>query len=177
VDLVELEFVSQKRRGRLSALRLWRLPKAHAWPATVLDDEHHAGGSEGLLDEFERLCLASDLDVIDRISMKTCRFGGVPNGPILTTPSPVVLYIENGQLDLNGHTFQTASGSALTIVFSGDNTGGYTHGPADNTNGPGGMLNITAPTTGAWGGHGNCLGHHRVDLHAPRYHHTEGGHR
>jgi hypothetical protein len=32
-------FVSQKRRGRLSALRLCRLPKPHTWSATVLVDE------------------------------------------------------------------------------------------------------------------------------------------
>jgi hypothetical protein len=70
---------------------------------------------------------------------------------VTTTGGPAVLYIEDGQLDLNGHTFQTANGSALTIVFSGDNTT-YTHGPADNTNGPGGMLNITAPTFGPWSG-------------------------
>jgi hypothetical protein len=71
---------------------------------------------------------------------------------VTTTGGPAVLYIENGQLDLNGHTFQTAIGSALTIVFSGSNGGGYTHGPADNTNGPGGVLNITPPTTGPWAG-------------------------
>jgi hypothetical protein len=65
--------------------------------------------------------------------------------------SPAVLVIENGQLDLNGHTLTTSSGSAVTIVFSGTN-GSYNHGPADNTNGPGGALNITAPTSGPWSG-------------------------
>jgi len=39
----EIGFVSQKRRGRLSALRLCRLPKAHAWSTTVLVDELDAG--------------------------------------------------------------------------------------------------------------------------------------
>jgi hypothetical protein len=62
-----------------------------------------------------------------------------------------VLIIENGQLDVNGHTFQTSNGSALTIVFSGTN-GAYTHGPSDNTNGSGGVLDITPPTTGPWAG-------------------------
>ena len=62
-----------------------------------------------------------------------------------------VLIIENGQLDLNGHQLTTSSGSAVTLVFSGAN-GGYTHGPADNTNGPGGVLDINPPTTGTWKG-------------------------
>jgi hypothetical protein len=71
----------------------------------------------------------------------------------VTTPaSGAVIVIENGRLDLNGHVFQTANNSFLTIVFTGDNTGGYTHGPADMTNGSGGALNITAPTTGPWAG-------------------------
>ena len=62
-----------------------------------------------------------------------------------------VLIIENGQLDLNGNTFQTSSGSGLTVVFSGTN-GSYTHAPTDNTNGPGGALNIAAPNSGNWSG-------------------------
>jgi Flp pilus assembly protein TadG len=65
---------------------------------------------------------------------------------------PAVLIIENGQLDLNGHTLTTSNGSAVTLVFSGTNGGGYSHGPTDNTNGPGGVLDITAPTTGPWSG-------------------------
>jgi hypothetical protein len=63
-----------------------------------------------------------------------------------------VLIIENGQLDLNGFKFQTSAGSALTIVFSGTNGGGYIHAPTDNTNGTGGVLDITPPTTGPWAG-------------------------
>src|ERR1700688_149661 len=65
--------------------------------------------------------------------------------------SPAVLVIENGQLDLNGHTLTTSSGSAVTVVFSGTN-GSYTHAPTDNTNGSGGNLNIAAPTSGPWSG-------------------------
>jgi Flp pilus assembly protein TadG len=65
---------------------------------------------------------------------------------------PAVLIIENGQLDLNGHTLTTSSGSAVTLVFSGTNGGGYSHGPSDNTNGPGGVLDLTAPSSGAWSG-------------------------
>lgn len=63
-----------------------------------------------------------------------------------------VLIIENGQLDLNGFQLTTSSGSAVTVVFSGTNGGGYMHGPSDNTNGSGGLLDITPPTTGAWKG-------------------------
>jgi hypothetical protein len=70
----------------------------------------------------------------------------------LTTPaSGAVIVIENGNLDLNGHVFQTASGSFVTIVFTGSTTA-YNHAPVDLTNGPGGALNITAPTSGPWSG-------------------------
>jgi hypothetical protein len=69
----------------------------------------------------------------------------------VNAPAGAVLIIENGQLDLNGNTFQTSSGSGLTLVFSGTN-GSYTHAPTDNTNGPGGVLDIAAPTGGNWSG-------------------------
>jgi Putative Flp pilus-assembly TadE/G-like len=69
-----------------------------------------------------------------------------------TGGKPAVLVIENGQLDLNGHALTTADGSAVTLVFSGDNSGSYTHAPTDNTNGTGGRLDINAPTSGAWSG-------------------------
>ena len=62
----------------------------------------------------------------------------------IATSAPTVLIIENGQLDLNGHTL-TTSGSGLTLVFSGDPAGSYTHAPTDNTNGNTGELDITAP--------------------------------
>jgi Flp pilus assembly protein TadG len=70
---------------------------------------------------------------------------------INTLGGPAVLVIENGQLDLNGHTLRTSTGSAVTVVFSGTN-GAYSHAPADNTNGSGGVLDIAAPTTGPWSG-------------------------
>ena len=64
-----------------------------------------------------------------------------------------VLIIENGQLDLNGFTFGMATqNDALTIVFTGSNSGGYTHAPTDNTNGNSGVLDIAAPTSGPWSG-------------------------
>jgi hypothetical protein len=75
---------------------------------------------------------------------------------VINTPpgSPAVLIIENGQLDLNGHTLTTSSGSAVTLVFSGKDSQGtsYTHAPTDNTNGSGGRLDITAPNSGPWSG-------------------------
>ena len=65
----------------------------------------------------------------------------------INAPSGAVLVIENGQLDTNGYTIRTASGSAMTVVFSGDNSGSYTHAPTG-----GGTLDIQAPKTGPWSG-------------------------
>jgi Flp pilus assembly protein TadG len=67
---------------------------------------------------------------------------------VISTSSPGgVLVIENGQLDTNGYTLSVANGSALTVIFSGDNSGSYTHAPTG-----GGTLNINAPTSGTWSG-------------------------
>jgi Flp pilus assembly protein TadG len=65
----------------------------------------------------------------------------------VNAPSGAVLVIQNGQLDTNGYRFQTASGSGLTVVFSGTAGGSYIHAPTD-----GGILDITAPTSGPWSG-------------------------
>ncbi len=65
----------------------------------------------------------------------------------INAPSNAVLVVENGQLDTNGYTLTTSSGSGLTVVFSGTNSGSYTHAPTG-----GGTLDIAAPTTGAWKG-------------------------
>jgi Flp pilus assembly protein TadG len=65
----------------------------------------------------------------------------------INAPSNAVLVIENGQLDTNGYTLTTSSGSGVTVVFSGTNTGSYTHAPTG-----GGTLNMAAPTTGPWAG-------------------------
>ena len=68
-------------------------------------------------------------------------------GNVTATASPSgVLVIENGQLDTNGYTFQTTSGSGLTVIFSGT-SGSYTHAPTG-----GGTLDIAAPTSGVWSG-------------------------
>ena len=65
----------------------------------------------------------------------------------IRAPTGAVLVIENGRVDTNGFTLQTASGSALTVVFSGTIQGGYIHVPTGN-----GTLDITAPDTGPWSG-------------------------
>jgi hypothetical protein len=57
------------------------------------------------------------------------------------------LTIFNGQLDTNGYTISTSNGSGLTVVFSGTNSGSYTHAPTGS-----GTLDIAAPTTGPWKG-------------------------
>jgi Flp pilus assembly protein TadG len=64
----------------------------------------------------------------------------------INAPTGAVLVIENGQLDTNGYTIRTASGSAVTVVFSGT-SGSYTHAPTG-----GGTLDIQAPKTGVWSG-------------------------
>jgi Flp pilus assembly protein TadG len=68
-------------------------------------------------------------------------------GDVTLTGSNLVLVIVNGQLDTNGYTLKTNSGAAVTIIFTGDNTSGYTHAPTG-----GGTLDITAPKTGSWSG-------------------------
>jgi hypothetical protein len=64
----------------------------------------------------------------------------------IDAPAGAVLVIYNGQLDTNGYSITTSNGSALTLVFSGDN-GPYTHAPTG-----GGILDIAAPTSGPWKG-------------------------
>lgn len=65
----------------------------------------------------------------------------------IIAPSNAVLVVENGDLNTNGYKLQTNSGSALTIVFSGSNTGGYSHIPTGT-----GTLEFNAPTSGPWSG-------------------------
>ena len=65
----------------------------------------------------------------------------------INAPAGAVIVIENGQLDTNGYTLQTASGSNATILYSGTNTSGYQHVPSG-----GGTLDIQAPTSGSWSG-------------------------
>jgi hypothetical protein len=70
-------------------------------------------------------------------------------------PDGAVLFIDQGNLDLNGFTLSTNSGSAVTIVFTGasggaagapiDNSGGGGFSTPCNTNGS--CLNIQAPSS------------------------------
>jgi type II secretory pathway pseudopilin PulG len=61
----------------------------------------------------------------------------------ITINTPTVMVIKNGNLDLNGFTL---TGSALTIIFTGDN------GTSSHVIDGKGTLNITAPTSGDWKG-------------------------
>lgn len=68
----------------------------------------------------------------------------------ITSASPgTALVIENGRLDLNGHTLTSASGSGLTIVFTGPTVGGLS---PTHTVSCSGTLDIAAPTSGTWSG-------------------------
>ena len=82
-------------------------------------------------------------------SVQLCGDVQLTGDVVITSPDNLngaVLVIQNGQLDLNGHTLSTANGSALSIVFSG--TGGnYTHALTDNSTGHGGVINIQAPSS------------------------------
>jgi Flp pilus assembly protein TadG len=72
-------------------------------------------------------------------------------GDVTVSGANNILVIDNGVLDLNGHTLTTAVGAGLTIVFTGnDLKGSYSHYPVDN--GKGGVLDIAAPTSGTWSG-------------------------
>ena len=68
----------------------------------------------------------------------------------IDAPDGAVLYIQNGRLDLQGHTFKTASGSELAIVFTGDD--GYNHIVADKSGSGTGVLDIKAPLSGPFSG-------------------------
>ena len=65
----------------------------------------------------------------------------------IDAPANAVLVINNGQLDTNGYAITTTSGSGLTVIFSGNNSGSYTHAPTG-----GGTIDIVAPTSGVWSG-------------------------
>ena len=76
----------------------------------------------------------------------------------LTTASPgSLLVIENGRLDIGSFVLSTASGYALTIIFSGTNSASYYHYPIDSSGSAAtdcsvSCINIQAPTTGTWKG-------------------------
>jgi len=70
----------------------------------------------------------------------------------VNAPAGAVLVINNGRLDTNGYSIKTADGSALTVIFTGDNAGSYVHAPTDSTNSSTSKIDIAAPTTGPWKG-------------------------
>jgi Flp pilus assembly protein TadG len=65
----------------------------------------------------------------------------------INAPGNTLLVIYNGRLDTNGYTLQTASGSGLTVVFTGTNVLGYVQIATGS-----GTLDIAAPTSGTWSG-------------------------
>jgi hypothetical protein len=69
----------------------------------------------------------------------------------IDAPDGAVLYVQNGQLDLQGHKFRTANGSEVAIVFTGDN-GGYNHIVTDKTGSTSGLIDIVAPLSGPFSG-------------------------
>ena len=66
---------------------------------------------------------------------------------INTDASGALLVIRNGNLDLNGYKLQTSNGSALTIIFTGENNAAYGHTLTGN-----GHLDVRAPDNGYWSG-------------------------
>ena len=104
---------------------------------TPLPSSNQWTGTETVSSSGTIIC--GDLQLIGNTTVSTPAAGGI-------------LVIENGQLDLNGFTLNVASGSSLTVIFSGTNGGGYIHAPTDNSTGGTGVLNINAPTSGNWSG-------------------------
>jgi Flp pilus assembly protein TadG len=75
-----------------------------------------------------------------------------------TSSGGSVLVIRNGVLDVGNYVLSTASGAALTIIFTGpDASGSYNHFPASSSGSSAtdcsvSCINIQAPTTGTWSG-------------------------
>lgn len=68
----------------------------------------------------------------------------------LTITGNSTLVIANGTLDLAGHTLTVASNASLTIVFTGTAGSSAGHYPWSSQNG--GVMNFSAPSSGAWQG-------------------------
>ncbi|HIJ63232.1 MAG TPA: hypothetical protein HPQ04_11120 [Rhodospirillaceae bacterium] len=67
----------------------------------------------------------------------------------VVVPKGTVVVIENGYLDLNGHTFDASAGA--TVILTGT-AGAYDHFVTDLSHPGKGTINITAPTSGTWSG-------------------------
>lgn len=72
-------------------------------------------------------------------------------GDLTLTGSNTTVIVRNGVLDLNGYKLTTASGATATVVFTGT-AGTYGHYPTDNSSSSSAVLDIKAPTSGAWSG-------------------------
>ena len=66
----------------------------------------------------------------------------------ISVTSNTVLVIQNGTLDLNGHTLSTTAGAGLSLVFN-TTTGKPNTAPFANNSG---TLDFAAPTSGPWSG-------------------------
>jgi Flp pilus assembly protein TadG len=78
-------------------------------------------------------------------------------GNVTLTGASTVLVIENGQLDTNGYTLQTAANAGLTIIFTSPTpaTEAYSdsgYGAPSNFIVGGGTLDAAAPISGTWSG-------------------------
>jgi Flp pilus assembly protein TadG len=80
----------------------------------------------------------------------------IPTSPIcgdyqlqnnVTLSTGGTIYIENGNLDLNGYTLKTNANVGLTIVLTGTNSASYSHAITG-----GGTLDISSPNSGTWSG-------------------------
>src|SRR5262245_6339573 len=71
---------------------------------------------------------------------------------VINAPDGAVLYIQNGELDLNGHALKTANGSEVAIVFTGNSNPERPHYVTDHSGGPNGLLDIKAPESGPFAG-------------------------
>jgi hypothetical protein len=77
--------------------------------------------------------------------------GAKLSGDVTTTGTGVIV-IYNGNLDPNGHTFQTGVGSGVTLIFTGStNTSGMI-APNSKVGSNFGVVDIAAPTSGTWSG-------------------------
>ncbi len=65
----------------------------------------------------------------------------------ITLSTGGTLVIENGNLDLNGHTLSTTGTAGITIALTGTNSSSYSHVITG-----GGTLNVSSPTSGTWSG-------------------------
>ena len=90
--------------------------------------------------------LGGNIDWSSQTLIQKCGDVQLSSNVNITTASPgTVLVIYNGMLDLA--SYKLAATGGLTIIFSGSNSGGYSHIPTGGT-----LLDFSAPTSGTWKG-------------------------